>query len=220
MNRTLVELARTMLTAHRLPEFLWEYAVLHAAYIRNRSYTRSLSKTPYENWFIKKPNVSCLREFGAPVWVLLQGQNQQRKMLPKSKQRYYIGSRNFCFINDTDQKVTPSEAIVIDPSPALPHEGELGADTPQADKLSGSKRKREMSALDDETVEPARKLRENLHVNYRYLNDPFEEDEQHEQAQTSTEITYAAYTESALRGTEPKTPVKRNGDLEACRKTQ
>ena len=66
-----------MLTAHHLPEFLWEYAVPHAAYIHNRSYTRSLPKTPYKIWSIKKPNVSCLREFGAPVWVLLQGQNQQ-----------------------------------------------------------------------------------------------------------------------------------------------
>jgi len=40
MNRTLVELARAMLSARDLPEFLWEYAVLHAAYIRNRSRVR------------------------------------------------------------------------------------------------------------------------------------------------------------------------------------
>ena len=33
MNRTLVELARTMITAKELPEFLWEYATLHAAYL-------------------------------------------------------------------------------------------------------------------------------------------------------------------------------------------
>jgi transposase InsO family protein len=33
MNRTLVELTQAMLVANNLPEFLWEYAVLHSAYI-------------------------------------------------------------------------------------------------------------------------------------------------------------------------------------------
>src|SRR5271156_6411683 len=71
-----------MLTANNIPEFLWEYAVLHAAYLRNRSYTKHLpDTTPYEGWFDKKPDVAHLREFGAPVWILLQGQKEQRKML-------------------------------------------------------------------------------------------------------------------------------------------
>ena len=35
MNRTLVELSRAMIIANDLPEFLWEYAVLHAAYLCN-----------------------------------------------------------------------------------------------------------------------------------------------------------------------------------------
>ena len=92
MNRTLVELSRAMLDANELPEFLWEYAVLHAAYLRNRSYTKHLpNTTPYEGWFNAKPNVAHLREFGAPVWILLQGQKEQRKMLPKSKRQVYVG---------------------------------------------------------------------------------------------------------------------------------
>jgi len=88
MNRTLVELARAMLTDSKLPEFLWEPAVAHAAYLRNMSYTSSPrlgNRTPYQVWYGKRPDVSHLREFGAPVWVLLQGQNVQRKMLPKSQ---------------------------------------------------------------------------------------------------------------------------------------
>ena len=101
---------------------------------------------------------------------------------------------------------TPSENIIINPAPALQHEGEFGGNTLQAGKLSGLKRKGEMSVLDDETVkEPARKLQANLHINYRYLNDPFTEDNEHEQALTSAEVTHSAYAEPALRGTEPKT---------------
>jgi hypothetical protein len=61
-NRMLVELARTMLTDVKLPEFLWEPAVAHAAYIRNRAYTKAVNgMTPYERWTEKRPNVSPTR---------------------------------------------------------------------------------------------------------------------------------------------------------------
>src|SRR6266436_6007296 len=141
MNRTLVELARAMIVGTHLPEYLWEHAVAHAAYVRNRSYTTAISdKTPYEGWYGRKPNVSHLREFGAPVWVLLQGQNVARKILPKSKRRAYVGyndasksvlyynaetrkiltSRNFVFLT-TREPDPPKEIIVNDPPT---HEGE------------------------------------------------------------------------------------------------
>jgi transposase InsO family protein len=92
-NRMLVELARAMIVQQNMPEFLWEHAVAHAAYIRNRSYMRSLrgETTPYELWYKCKPSVAHLREFGAPVWILLQGQAEQRKLLPKSQRRAYVG---------------------------------------------------------------------------------------------------------------------------------
>ena len=86
MSRTLVELLRAMLSDSKLPEFLWEPAVAHAAYLWSLSYTRAKPHaTPYQGWHGKKLNVSQLRQFGAPVWVLLQGQNVPRKMLPKSQ---------------------------------------------------------------------------------------------------------------------------------------
>jgi hypothetical protein len=61
MNRTLVELARAMITAQNLPEFLWEPAVAHAAYVQNRVYTRALKgETPYQVWFGQKPDITHL----------------------------------------------------------------------------------------------------------------------------------------------------------------
>jgi len=49
-------------------EFLWEYMVLHAAYLWNRSYTKHLMNTmPYKGWNNKKPNAAHLHEFGALV---------------------------------------------------------------------------------------------------------------------------------------------------------
>jgi hypothetical protein len=38
-NRTLVELTCTMIRGQNLPEFLWEHAIEHAAYLRNCAYT-------------------------------------------------------------------------------------------------------------------------------------------------------------------------------------
>jgi len=72
MNRTLEELARAMRIAADLPVFLWEQAVAHAAYVRNRAYSSAIKvATSYQRWFNKKPDVSHLREFGAPIWILL-----------------------------------------------------------------------------------------------------------------------------------------------------
>ena len=134
-NRTLVELARAMVNAQNVPEFLWEYAIDHAAYIRNCSYTCTLQgETPYEIWHGLKPSVAHLREFGTPVWVLLQGQAQQRKILPKSKQRIYVGhedgpqaikyfnaevrkvltSRNYRFLTPQENAPLP-DVIVVAP---------------------------------------------------------------------------------------------------------
>ena len=67
-NRTLLELARAMLIAKKLPNFLWAEAVAYAAYLRNRAPTKALcGRTPEEAWTGKKPNVMHLREFGSDV---------------------------------------------------------------------------------------------------------------------------------------------------------
>jgi transposase InsO family protein len=167
MNRTLVELARAMLRGQNLPEFLWEHATLHAAYIRNRAYTTHLkTETPYEGWLKKKPNVAHLREFGAPVWILLQGQMKDRKMLPKSKQQVYVGfddgskavkyynpetrkvltNRNFRHITPPEVPEPPEDVVL---APDVRPEGEPGgsvmpessAEASTADKTT-KKRKR------------------------------------------------------------------------------
>ncbi len=122
--------------AAHLPEFLWEPAITHAAYVRNRSYTQSIpSHTPYQGWNTNKPNVSHLREFGTPVHILLQGQQTQHKILPKTHQHFYVGnkdnsnsiiyysketrrlnvSRNYYFINDNHPNVHITDPV---------HEGE------------------------------------------------------------------------------------------------
>ena len=135
LNRTLIELTRAMLIANDLPIFLWEYAVMHAAYLRERAPTRPLQgKTPYKAWFHKKPDVSHLREFGIPVYILLQGHKEAPKLQPRSKRYLFVGyddgsksvryynpetrkvltSRNFRFLDNLPPSPSPPELILID----------------------------------------------------------------------------------------------------------
>ena len=177
-NRTLVELARAMIRGQKMPEFLWEQAVAHAAYLRNRAYTTTIKeKTPYEVWYKRKPNVAHLREFGAPVWILLQGQHVERKILPKSKRQLYVGhddgsksvkyynaetrkiltSRNFRFLNALPEN--PPEGIVVAP-PNVLFEGEEGKGERQLDaelKRDAVNDQRELQSISTEKDHKGRK---------------------------------------------------------------
>jgi len=63
MNRTLLGMARSMLTFKKLSPLYWAEAIHTAAYLRNISPTASLDRiTPYEAWFGFKPWVK-LSEF-------------------------------------------------------------------------------------------------------------------------------------------------------------
>ena len=77
-----------MLISKNLRTFLWDEAVAHAAYLRNRAPTRALNgKTPYEAWHGTKPNVS---QFRCDVWVLDESKNRTKLDL-KSKKMILVG---------------------------------------------------------------------------------------------------------------------------------
>ncbi|WVZ91058.1 hypothetical protein U9M48_037280 [Paspalum notatum var. saurae] len=70
-NRTLVEMARTMLDEHRTPRRFWAEAVNTACYIANQIFFRAfLGKTSYELRFGRQPRVKHLRAFGCRCFVL------------------------------------------------------------------------------------------------------------------------------------------------------
>ena len=200
MNRTLVELARAMLRG--LPEFLWEYAVKHSSYLRNRVHTKSLkTQTPYEKWYQIKPNVSHLREFGAPVWVLLQGQNKPRKMETKSRRRIFVGyddgSKSIQYYNAETRKILTSRNIRFlnltdSETPCGPREGEPGSGCstlPTLENTSDSQKRK--CEINNEGEEQHRmSTRNKPRVDYRYLNNPFP-DEDNEMNLTSEEQIYA-----------------------------
>ncbi|WVZ75662.1 hypothetical protein U9M48_023697 [Paspalum notatum var. saurae] len=70
-NRTLIEMARTMLDEHRTPRRFWADAVNTACYVANRIFLRAfLGMTSYELRFGWQPSVKHLRAFGCRCFVL------------------------------------------------------------------------------------------------------------------------------------------------------
>src|SRR3990170_134163 len=65
-NRTLIEMARTMLDEYKTPRKFWPEAIDTACHVINRVYIHKLlNKTSHELLTSKKPNVSYFRVFGA-----------------------------------------------------------------------------------------------------------------------------------------------------------
>ena len=113
LNHTLLELTRAMMIGGNIPMFLWEYAIKHAIYLRERVPAKALpGSTPYEAWHGHKPDVSGLHEFGSPVYILLQGQKTPPKLLPQSKQQIFVGyddgSKSIKYYNLETRKVLTS----------------------------------------------------------------------------------------------------------------
>ena len=70
-NHTLQEMVRSMISEYRLPQYLWAEAVNTACYISNRIYFyKNTSKTSFEIYYLRKPNVSYFRVFGCKYFVL------------------------------------------------------------------------------------------------------------------------------------------------------
>jgi hypothetical protein len=73
-NRTVVEMARTMLYEHRIPRRFWAEAINTACYISNRIFLRSLlNLTPFELRFGRQSSISHLRPFGCKCFILKCG---------------------------------------------------------------------------------------------------------------------------------------------------
>lgn len=67
--RTVTEAAAAMLIDSHLPHYLWEDALQHTAYIRNRIPKRGASQTPHERLFADKPSLAGIPIFGQAVVV-------------------------------------------------------------------------------------------------------------------------------------------------------
>nr|GEX15068.1 hypothetical protein [Tanacetum cinerariifolium] len=90
-NRTLIEAARTMLTAFLLPTLFWSEAVATACYVLNRVLvTKPHDKTPYELLTGDNPSISYLKPFSYHV-TILNTSDPLGKFDKKSDEGYIVG---------------------------------------------------------------------------------------------------------------------------------
>lgn len=117
-NRTIVECARTMLQAKKLPKFLWAEAVNTAIYTLNRTGHSRLDggKTPYELWTGKKPDLSHIRIFGSEAFVHVP-KMFTKKFDARAKRTLLVGyqgeSSNYRLYNPDTKTVSVSRDVSI-----------------------------------------------------------------------------------------------------------
>ncbi|KAL8103193.1 hypothetical protein AgCh_027652 [Apium graveolens] len=69
-NRTLIEVARTMLDEAKLPTYFWAKAVQTTCFTQNATLINKQGKTPYEMVKKKKPNLKYFHVFSCKCFVL------------------------------------------------------------------------------------------------------------------------------------------------------
>jgi hypothetical protein len=116
-NRTLLDMARTMLDEYKTPNRFWAEAINTACYSNRLYLQRILKKTSYELLTGKKPNVSYFRVFGSKCFILVK-RGRKSKFSPKAVEGfllgYYSNTRAYRVFNKSTRLVEVSCDIVFD----------------------------------------------------------------------------------------------------------
>ncbi|KAK4399641.1 Retrovirus-related Pol polyprotein from transposon TNT 1-94 [Sesamum angolense] len=91
-NRTVMEMARSMLQEKHLPKAFWAEAVYTAVYLLNRCPTKAVQNmTPIEAWSGKKPSAKHLRVFGSICYVHIPTE-KRHKLEEKTEKGIFLGT--------------------------------------------------------------------------------------------------------------------------------
>jgi hypothetical protein len=125
-NRTLIDMARTMLGEFKTPERFWSEAVNMASHAINRVYLhRLLKKTSYELLTGNKPNVSYFQVFGSKCYILVK-KGRNSKFAPKAVEGFLLGydsnTKAYRVFNKSSGLVEVSSDVVFDETNGSPRE--------------------------------------------------------------------------------------------------
>lgn len=136
---------------------LWAEAVNCATYVLNRIAGSTVTTTPYETWYGKKPNIEHLRVFGSSAFVHIPKEDRQ-KLDAKSERCLFVGysegQKAWRFWNPVTRKIKVSRDATI-------YEEEAFGDTspdPQMVPLA-------QSVVDGDNIEQRRDAATNEHFN-------------------------------------------------------
>jgi hypothetical protein len=125
-NRTLIDMARTMLGEYKAPERFWSEAVNTACHALNRLYLhRLLKKMSYELLTGNKPNVSYFRVFGSKCYILVK-KGRHSNFAPKAVEGFLLGydsnTKAYRVFKKSSGLVEVSSDVVFDETNGCPRE--------------------------------------------------------------------------------------------------
>nr|GFC45936.1 hypothetical protein [Tanacetum cinerariifolium] len=125
-NRTLVEAARTMLSAAKVPLFFWAEAIATTCFTQNRSLVIPChEKTPYHIINDRKPSVKFFHIFGSICYIVSDGENLD-KMKEKGDECIFVGYSTQSKAYRVFNKRTKTMALNHDSlSPAIQCQGKV-----------------------------------------------------------------------------------------------
>ena len=117
-NRTILDMARSLLKAKKLPKQYWAEAVSCAVYLLNRCPTRSLQGViPEEAWSGHKPSVTHLRVFGCVAYAKIPDA-RRTKLDDKSEKCIFVGygerRMGYKLYNPITKKVIMSRDVIFE----------------------------------------------------------------------------------------------------------
>nr|GFC01205.1 retrovirus-related Pol polyprotein from transposon TNT 1-94 [Tanacetum cinerariifolium] len=122
-NRTLVEAARTMLNAAKVPLFFWAEVIATACFTQNRSLVIPRhEKTPYHIINDQKPSVKFFHIFGSVCYIVRDEENHD-KMKEKGDKCIFVGysnqSRAYRVFNKRTRVIIESIHVNFDELPQM-----------------------------------------------------------------------------------------------------
>jgi hypothetical protein len=125
-NKTLIDMARTMLGEYKTPEHFWSEVVNTACHAINWLYLHFLlKKTSYKLLTGNKPNVSYFRVFGSKCYILVK-KGRHYKFAPKAVEGFLLGydsnTKAYRVFNKSSRLVEASSDVVFDETNGSPRE--------------------------------------------------------------------------------------------------
>ena len=118
MNRTLTESARSMMAHAGVTNQYWAEAIATAAYLRNRAPTSVIKegKTPYEQWYGKRPCIIHLKVFGCNAYAHIPSIHRQ-KLDRKSQKLHFVGYskelKGYRLLDEKSMRVTVRRDVIF-----------------------------------------------------------------------------------------------------------
>ncbi|GJU13904.1 ribonuclease H-like domain-containing protein [Tanacetum coccineum] len=141
-NHTLVEAARTMLSAAKVPLFFWAEAIATTCFIQNRSLVIPRhEKTPYHIINGRKPSVKFFYIFGSLCYIVRDGENLD-KMKEKGDACIFVGysnqSRAYMVFNKRTRIIVETIHVNFDELPQMASDHVSSDPVPQSETVTTS----------------------------------------------------------------------------------